>query len=216
VVGRVVLNAPGNDSLISPGKGGLIHPDLFRDLAPESAVFPATFLVRLNSGPHRDQTMTRLRQEFPGKMTMAPGPHTDIRNLQRVTGLLSLLAALVALLALGTMVHTVVTSTRRRRCDLAVLKTLGLRRGQVMATVAWEATTFAVFALGVGLPLGIAAGRWAWQLTSTQLGVDLGPAVPFLPIAAIAAGAILAANLAAAIPGWVAGRLQPATVLHAE
>jgi ABC-type lipoprotein release transport system permease subunit len=40
--------------------------------------------------------------------------------------------------------------------------------------------------------------------------------VPFLPIAAVAAGAILAANLAAAVPGWVAGHLQPATVLHAE
>ncbi|HEU4898315.1 MAG TPA: ABC transporter permease, partial [Actinomycetota bacterium] len=100
--------------------------------------------------------------------------------------------------------------------DLAVLKTLGLRRGQVMATVAWEATTFAVFALGVGLPLGIAAGRWACQLTSTQLGVDLDPAVPCLPIAAVATGAILAANLAAAVPGWVAGHLQPATVLRTE
>jgi ABC-type lipoprotein release transport system permease subunit len=110
------------------------------------------------------------------------------------------------------MTHALVTSSRRRRRDLAVLKTLGLRRGQVMATVAWEATTFAAFALCVGLPLGIAAGRWAWQLTSTQLGVDLGPAVPFLPIVAVAAGAILAA----AIPGWVAGHLQPATVLHAE
>ena len=53
-------------------------------------------------------------------------------------------------------------------------------------------------------------------MTSTQLGVDLGPAVPLLPTAAVAAGAILAANLIAAVPGWVAGHLQPATVLHAE
>jgi ABC-type lipoprotein release transport system permease subunit len=119
-------------------------------------------------------------------------------------------------LALGTMTHALVASTRRRRRDLAVLKTLGLVRGQVIATVSWEATTFAVLALGVGLPLGVAAGRWAWQLTGTQLGVDLGPAVPLLPTAAVAASAILAANLAAAIPGWVAGRLRPATVLHAE
>jgi hypothetical protein len=216
VVGRVVLNAPGNEGLISPGRGGLIHPELFRDLASEPAVFPSTFLVRLDHGPDRDQAMARLRREFPGKMTMAPRPHPDIGNLQRVTGLLGLLAALVALLALGTMTHALVASTRRRRRDLAVLKTLGLVRGQVIATVSWEATTFAVLALGVGLPLGVAAGRWAWQLTGTQLGVDLGPAVPLLPTAAVAASAILAANLAAAIPGWVAGRLRPATVLHAE
>jgi hypothetical protein len=216
VVGRVVLNAPGNESLISPGKGGLIHPELFRDLAPEPAVFPSTFLIQLDPGTDRDQAMARLRRDFPGKMTVAPRPHPDIRNLQRVTGLLGLLTALLALLALGTMTHTLVASIRRRRRDLVVLKSLGLVRRQVLATVAWEATTFAVLALGVGLPLGIAAGRWAWQLTSTQLGVDLDPAVPFLPIAAVAAGAILAANVAAAVPGWVAGHLQPATVLHAE
>jgi hypothetical protein len=216
VVGRAVLNAPGNEGLISPGRGGLVHPELFRDLAPEPAVYPATFLVRFDPGTNRDQAMIRLGREFPGKMTMTPRPHPDIRNLQRVTGLLSLLAALVALLALGTMTHTLVTSIRRRRRDLAVLKTLGLVRRQVRVTVAWEATTFAVLALGVGLPLGIAAGRWAWQLTSTQLGVDLDPAVPLLAIAAVTAGAILAANLAAAVPGWVAGHLQPATVLHTE
>jgi hypothetical protein len=40
--------------------------------------------------------------------------------------------------------------------------------------------------------------------------------VPFLAMTAVAAGAVLAANLAAAVPGWVAGYLQPATVLHAE
>jgi hypothetical protein len=37
-----------------------------------------------------------------------------------------------------------------------------------------------------------------------------------VPIAAVTAGAILAADLAAAIPGWVAGHLQPTTVPHTE
>ena len=91
VVGRVVLNAPGNEGLISPGRGGLIHLELFRDLASEAAVFPSTFLVRLNPAFDRDQAMTRLQREFPGKMTMTPRPHPDIGNLQRVTGLLGLL-----------------------------------------------------------------------------------------------------------------------------
>jgi predicted lysophospholipase L1 biosynthesis ABC-type transport system permease subunit len=97
-----------------------------------------------------------------------------------------------------------------------VLKTLGFVRGQVSATIAWQATTFAVVALALGLPLGVAAGRWAWQLTAMQLGVDSGPVVPLLPLATAAAGSVLAANLAAATPRWVASRLQPATVLHAE
>jgi ABC-type lipoprotein release transport system permease subunit len=110
----------------------------------------------------------------------------------------------VALVALGTVTHALVTSVRRRRRDLAVLKTLGFVRGQVAATVAWQASTFAVVALGLGLPLGIAAGRWAWQLTAAALGVASGPVVPLL------------VNLAAAVPGWAAGRLRPATVLRSE
>jgi hypothetical protein len=73
-----------------------------------------------------------------------------------------------------------------------------------------------VVALALGLPLGVAAGRWAWQLTALQLGVDSGPVVPLLPLAIAAAGTLLAANLAAAVPRWVAHHLPPATVLHAE
>jgi ABC-type lipoprotein release transport system permease subunit len=122
----------------------------------------------------------------------------------------------VALIALGAVTHALASSVRRRRRDLAVLKTLGFVRGQVSATIAWQATTFAVVALALGLPLGVAAGRWAWQLTAMQLGVDSGPVIPLLPLVTAAAGSVLAANLAAAIPRWVASHLQPATVLHAE
>jgi hypothetical protein len=89
-------------------------------------------------------------------------------------------------------------------------------RGQVSATIAWQATSFAVIALGLGLPLGVAVGRWAWRLTAMQLGVDSGPVVPLLPIMTAAAGALLAVNLVAAVPGWAASRLRPAVMLRSE
>lgn len=127
-----------------------------------------------------------------------------------------LLAALVALIALGAVTHALASSVRRRRRDLAVLKTLGFVPGQVSATIAWQATTFAVVALALGLPLGVAAGRWAWQLTALQLGVESAPVVPLLPLATAAAGSVLAGNLAAAAPRWAASHLRPTTVLQAE
>jgi ABC-type lipoprotein release transport system permease subunit len=216
VVGRVVLNQPGCDCVITQGKGGIVHPDLYRDLALEPELAgPSTFLVRLDPGVDRDRAMARLRRDFAGTM-FSPRPHADVRNLQRVADLPGLLAALVALVALGTVTHALVTSVRRRRRDLAVLKTLGFVRGQVAATVAWQASTFAVVALGLGLPLGVAAGRWAWQLTATELGVDSRPVAPLLPIVAAAVAAVLAANLAAAVPAWAGGRLRPAIVLRSE
>jgi hypothetical protein len=82
--------------------------------------------------------------------------------------------------------------------------------------VAWQATTFALVAVLFGLPLGVAAGRWAWRLTAEQLGVASPPVSPPLRTLAIAAGTVVAANLIAAPPGWVAGRLRPAPVLHSE
>jgi ABC-type lipoprotein release transport system permease subunit len=216
VVGRAVLNQGGIDHVITPGNGGLLHPDRLRRLASDpQAVFTEAYLVRVNPAVDRNQAIAQLERDFPG-VTRIALPHADVRNLQRVAALPGLLAGLVALLALGAVTHALVSSVRRRRRDLAVLKTLGFVPGQVSATIAWQATTFAVVALALGLPLGVAAGRWAWQLTALQLGVDSGPVVPLLPLAIAAAGTLLAANLAAAVPRWVAHHLPPATVLHAE
>ncbi len=157
----------------------------------------------------------RFQRDFPG-MISTPRSHADIRNLQRIAPLPALLAALVALVGLGTVTHALISSIHRRRRNLAILKTLGFLRTQVTTTVAWQASTFALVAVGLGLPLGITAGRWAWQLATIQVGVDANPHVPSLPLMATAAGTFLAANLVAAIPGWTASRLPPATALRSE
>ena len=60
----------------------------------------------------------------------------EIRNYAGVRETpLALGLALVAL-AVGTLAQVLLTSVRRRRRDLAVLKTLGLSRRQVQAVVA--------------------------------------------------------------------------------
>src|SRR5205823_8599150 len=106
----------------------------------------------------------------------------DILNYARIQGTPLALAGLLALLALATVAHLLVTSTRRRRRDLAVLKTLGFVRRQVSAAVAWQATTLVLLALIVGLPVCVAAGRWVWQLFAGQLGVPTDPRVPLLTV----------------------------------
>lgn len=197
----------------APGKGAVVHPTLLRRLP--IAVWPQTFLVRLDPAGDRDQAIARLRRDFPGAITIS-GPPAEVRDLQRIADLPALLAALIAVVALGTVTHALATSVRRRRRDLAVLKALGFLRSQVAATIAWQATTFALIALGLGIPLGIAAGRWAWRLTASQLGVASVVVVPFPAILAAAAGSVLAANLAAAVPGWAASHLHPAIALRSE
>jgi hypothetical protein len=213
VVGRMVLSAGALDSAIAPGKGAVVDFEVARRLTP--GVAPQVFLVRLDPAVDRGRTVNGLQRVFPGTL-VRPLPHPDISDVQRVGYLPRLLAALVALLALGTVTHALVSSTLRRRRDLAVLKTLGFLRRQVSATLAWQATAFATAAILAGLPLGIAVGRWAWWLVAGQLGVVTEPVVPPLGVLAVAGGALLVANLIAATPGWVAGRLRPALVLRSE
>ena len=43
--------------------------------------------------------------------------------------------------------HGLVSAVHRRRRDLALLKTLGFRRAQISATIAWQATTVAAAAI---------------------------------------------------------------------
>src|SRR5262249_57244033 len=90
-------------------------------------------------------------------------------------------AIIFAAAAVAALAHALLVSMRRRRRELAILKTLGFTRRQVAATLAWQATAIAVVAVIVGLPVGILAGRWAWNLFADQLGVLPEPVTPALP-----------------------------------
>jgi putative ABC transport system permease protein len=141
---------------------------------------------------------------------------SDIHNYAGVRDTPLVLGAVLALLAVGTLAHMLLTGVRRRRRDLAILKTLGLLRSQLLRVISWQASALAIAALLVGLPLGLLAGRWAWQLFagSTGVGNDASVPVPLL-LLAIPLTVILA-NLIAAGPGWSATRIRPALILRSE
>ena len=105
---------------------------------------------------------------------------------------------------------------RRRRRDLAVLKTLGLTRSQLLRVVSCQASALAMVALLAGLPLGALAGRWSWALFAGSAGVADQADIP-LPLVLLAIPAVLLlANLIAAGPGWAAAQTRPALILRSE
>ena len=115
---------------------------------------------------------------------------------QPLTLALALAGAAVLALAL-----TVLASVRQRRRQLAVLKTLGLRRRQLRAIVAWQASTILVIAALAGVPAGVAAGRWAWASFSSSVGFVPVTVVPVLTLllgslALLATGNLLALGAA--------------------
>jgi predicted lysophospholipase L1 biosynthesis ABC-type transport system permease subunit len=140
----------------------------------------------------------------------------DIANDARVRDTPLFLALTLALMGVATLAHVLVTSIRRRRRDLAVLKTLGFVRGQVSATVAFQSSALAVVAMLIGIPLGLAAGNWTWALFAGSVGVASDSALALPAVVLAIPATLIVANLVAAGPGWVAGRVRPAAVLRSE
>jgi hypothetical protein len=142
-----------------------------------------------------------------------PAEIVNYRSMGTVPVILAGGVAAGTVVALGL---TLIASVRRRRRDLALLKTLGFTRRQLAGTIAWQSTVVAVVGLVIGVPLGIAAGRWLWILFARELSAVPNPVIPATSIALAALAALLLANLVAALPGRQAARTPAALLLRAE
>ncbi len=204
---------------VQPGEGAALTVDAIRRIAPD-VIRPGESLpliVRYRLGVDVDAKHGALHERFPFMFTIQlRQPGGDLISLVRVEGIPVALAGVLAFMAAATLMHALLSSIRRRRHDLAVLKTLGFRTGQVRRAVGWQATVLAAIALAVGLPLGVVAGRLAWRAFATDLGVVEVPRVPLLAIALIVPATLALAGLIAAFPARVAARTQPALVLRTE
>jgi hypothetical protein len=127
-----------------------------------------------------------------------------------------LLGATLAIGAAAALGLTLVTSVRRRRHDLAILKTLGFTRGQLAIAVAVQASVAAVIGCAVGIPVGIALGRVLWDLFADEISAVPAPTVPGGAVALIGVLALALAILVATIPGRLAARTPTSRLLRAE
>ena len=142
-----------------------------------------------------------------------PAEIVNYRTMGTLPALLSGGLAAGAVVGLGL---TLVASVRRRRRDFALLKTLGFTRRQLAAAVAWQSTVVIAIGLIIGVPLGIAAGRWLWLLFARELSAVPDPVIPATSIVLAALAALIMANLVAALPGQSAARTRAALVLRSE
>jgi predicted lysophospholipase L1 biosynthesis ABC-type transport system permease subunit len=156
-----------------------------------------------------------LEEDFP-RTVVGPMRPLDVSALDRVRGIPFVVAGLLGAMALVSVAVTLTTASRRRRRDLAVLRSVGLARGQVRRLFAGESTAFVLAALVVGVPLGVAAGRVAWTLAADGLGSALDPNVPLLGLAAGAAAVLALVNLYGQWLALVVGRRRPGQDLRSE
>jgi len=193
------------------GKGAALTFEAYRRLDPGAR--PDGFEARIAPGAARTVTLDRLARRY---VWPPPGPPKTVADFGGVRRLPLVVSGLLAAIAAAVLAHALVMATRRRRRHLAVLKTLGFDRGQVLATIAWQATTLAALSLALGLPLGVSLGRWAWTLFAEQIGVVPEPVTPLSLILLVVPAAVLLANLVALLPAHKAARTPAALALRAE
>jgi hypothetical protein len=213
------------------GTGALVATSVFPPAilnAQENAIAgPQVVLIRLRHGVKTKAALasigaiTKKLNRVPGDQDSVGGLVAHLRPAQivnyRAMGTApALLGGGLALGAVVALALTLVASVRRRRRELALLKTLGFVRRQLALAVAWQASISVTIGIVIGVPAGIVLGRILWNLFAHEIDAVPMPNVPGLVIVFIAVGALVLANLVASVPGRMAGRTSTALVLREE
>jgi hypothetical protein len=123
-----------------------------------------------------------------------PAQIVNYHTMGMTPTLLAVALAAGAVMALGLALGA---SVRRRRRDLAVLKTLGFTHRQLASAVATQATVDAVVGIVFGIPLGVALGRELWTLFARNINAVPDPTVPVFGVCIVALATIAFANIIA-------------------
>jgi putative ABC transport system permease protein len=211
VVGRYLQ--PSEDDASS---GMLVAPRGLEGLEGEDG--DSGVLVRFTPEVDTDAALRRLR-DVGGQVEVtaaADDAPSNIDNLDELGALPWALAAFLSVLAAIAAAHALVSTTRRRRRDLAVLRVLGFVGGQVRSTLRWQALTVASVGLLVGVPAGVIAGRRIWSMLADAVGVVDDWSFPWLAVVLAVPAAMSVAVLLAIPAGRAAARVSPSRVLRAE
>lgn len=184
--------------------------------------------LKLRNGVNRDAFEAALARDldlaYPGRFRVGQpndeNQNSRNNNLSRAYRVNLTVLALVALFTGAFLVFsTQALSVIRRRSQFALLRVLGMERGQLLRQVLLEGTSLGV----VGAAAGIAGGYGLAALALRFFGGDLGagyfagvqPQVQFTPVAALVyfALGLGVALLGCAAPALEAARAAPAIAL---
>jgi putative ABC transport system permease protein len=136
------------------------------------------------------------------------------------SGLVSVLALMVAVAAGLGVLNTVLMTTRDRVHDLGVFKALGMRPGQVLTMVVCWIAGPAVVAAAVAAPAAVALNNATVRAMAgtahTGIPASFTQVFPPSRLALLSLAAVAIAVAGALLPAGWAARARPAVALHAE
>jgi hypothetical protein len=145
-----------------------------------------------------------------------PGRPMKVTVLRGIGPVAVALAVATTVVVLTATTFALVTATRRRRGELAVLRALGLRPAEVSRAVGWQAVVVIGVALAAGIPLGVIGGRVVWRAIADANHTLPVVDVPLGRVALAVVVLLLVALGGALVPARRAAAVHPADVLRSE
>lgn len=180
--------------------------------------------IRLAAGVDADQFASKLQAELPAGVWVSSSDEQARRvaNLSRAYRVNLDVLGLVALFTGAFMLLTIqVLAVLRRRAQLALLRVLGVTRGEILRLLLAEGLFQGLLGALLGLALGYTVAAGFLGLYGGDLGAGYFPGM--LPTPRLEAGAaagflglgLAAALLGSLVPAWEAVRAAPARALRA-
>lgn len=216
---RVTVSGPDGTVEATLLQGGLewsrvVHPDVLA--AVDQNAPPVGMLLRLDDGADVEDAMVQVKQAVASTDASVDGAAAVRQELDSILGVLvlvatSLLGVAVVIAVIG-IANTLALSVLERGREHALLRGLGLTRGQLRGTLAVEGVLLATVSAVLGILLGIG---YAWAGVQSLMPADTtaGLALPIGSLVAVVVLAVAAGLLASVLPARRAARIAPAAVL---
>jgi putative ABC transport system permease protein len=175
--------------------------------------------IRLSEGASRERASEAL------EAAVADYPSAEVQDLDEFKSatkaifdpiliLVNVLLALTILIAMIGIVNTLVLSVIERTREIGLTRAVGASRGQIRATIRWEALVIAVFGLVAALAVGVFFG-WVIVTALAEQGLTAFR-VPVLQLVAVTVITALLTLLAALFPALWAGRRKILAAIAVE
>lgn len=200
------------------GRAGMVAPETMAGLTGAPA--PQVIWVRADPAADPVQVVDDL-----GKLADAAGVTVEDRLQARAAGdrqldiltwsVIGLLGVSVAIALIG-ITNTLSLSVLERARENALLRALGLTRGQLRRMLATEAVLLSVVAALLGTAIGVGFGWVAYGAVVKPVLGEATMQVPWLPLGVVVLVAVLAGLLASVVPARRATRVAPAAGLSLD
>jgi putative ABC transport system permease protein len=197
------------DAFARPGRAGLTALGLSLAVAVLVAALAMEATFALATEPAAPTSASPVVTDAAGE-PLAPDPAPASSDEDRLRPLVYGLDAIVLAIALVSLVTTSVLGARERARELGILKAVGFTPRQLVAALAANQLLLAAVALALGVPLGLAVFRGAYEAANgSSEAIGTPPLWQLLLLCPVAGGAF------AALAGVAARRVALATVVDA-